>query len=164
MSVLRFASLVVLAVWIGGLAVLGIVAAPTVFAVLEANDPVAGRMLAGEVFGTIFLKFQHVAWAAGGVLAVLLILRAVLGPRPRMFPLRLVVVGAMLAASLVAGLALTPRIDAIRASTDGPVAALSDSDARKSEFGRLHALSNGLMLVVLVGGLWLTWAEMKDTH
>jgi hypothetical protein len=164
MSVLRFASLLVLAVWIGGLAALGIVAAPTIFAVIEAYDPVAGRVLAGEVFGAVFLRFQTVTWAAGGLLMALLILRAVLGPRPRRFPIRLTIAGAMLAASLVAGLGLAPRIDAIRRSTDGPVAALPDSDARKARFGRLHGWSNGLMAFVLAGGLWLTWAEMQDGH
>jgi MFS superfamily sulfate permease-like transporter len=140
------------------------VAAPAVFAVLEANDPIAGRALAGEVFGRVFLQFQHAAWIAGGLLLVLLILRAVLGPRPRMFPAQLVVVAAMLAASVTAVLVLTPRIDAIRESTEGAVATLPDSDPRKAEFGRLHGMSNGLMMLVLVGGVWLMWADMKDAH
>ena len=164
MSVLRFASLVTLALWIGGLAILGIVAAPTIFSVLEGHDPIAGRMVAGEVFGSVFLQFQYVAWTAGGLLLVLLSLRAVLGPRPRMFLVRLIVVTTMLLGSLAAGVVLTPQIDAIRESTDGPVAALPDDDPRKAEFGRLHGLSNGLMVFVLVGGLWLMWAEMKDAH
>jgi hypothetical protein len=101
---------------------------------------------------------------AGGLLLVLLSLRAVLGPRPRMFVVRLVVVTAMLGASLGTTLVLIPGIDAIREGTTGPVASLPDDDTRKAEFGRLHGLSNGLMVLALVGGLWLMWVEMKDTH
>ena len=47
---------------------------------------------------------------------------------------------------------------------NGSVAALPDSDVRKSEFGRVHALSNVFMLVTLVGGIGLLWAESHDTH
>jgi len=70
----------------------------------------------------------------------------------------------MLALSLVSGLVLGPRIDAIRLDTQGTVAALADTDARKIEFGRLHRLSNALMGVTLIGGVWLLWLEMKDPH
>src|SRR5687768_18547799 len=65
MAVLRVASLVVLALWVGGLAVLGFVAAPAIFATLEAADPAAGRALAGRVFGDILRAFQPWIWALG---------------------------------------------------------------------------------------------------
>ena len=66
MFVLRLASLVVLAIWVGGLAALGFVAAPVIFSTLEAQDPAGGRALAGLVFGAVFRRFQHVAWVLGG--------------------------------------------------------------------------------------------------
>jgi hypothetical protein len=64
--------------------------------------------------------------------------------------------------SLAGGLIIAPRIDAIRRSTDGPVAGLADGDARRAEFGRLHGISNGLMLISLLAGAGLIWTEMKD--
>ena len=164
MSGLRFASLLTLAVWVGGLAVLGGVGAPALFGALESRDPTGGRMLAGEVFGEIFVRFQHLAWILGGVLVLLLIVRRVLGPRPRPFAVRLSAAACMLGLSLVSGLVLAPRIDAIRLETKGAIAALDSTDPRKLEFGRLHGMSNVLMGVTLVVGVGMLWLEMKDPH
>ena len=68
----------------------------------------------------------------------------------------------MLALSLTSALYIAPRIDAIRAEVDGPIATLPDTDARKVRFGELHGASNGLMLVTLLAGTWLLWIEAKD--
>ena len=162
MSLLRLASVLALAAWIGGLAVLGGVAAPTIFGVLEAHDPVAGRALGGLVFGAVFERFQHVSWGLGALLLLLLATRAALGPRPRRLAVRMLTVTAMLAMSLATGLVIAPRIDAIRERTPGTVAALPDTDASKIEFGRLHGLSNALMLLTVGAGIGLFWVEMKD--
>ena len=164
MVVLRVASLVVLSIWVGGLAALGFVAAPSIFATLQAHDPAGGRALAGLVFGAVFARFQFWGWILGGVLILLLGARALLGPRPRRLGWRLWTVMAMIALGLVTSLVIAPRIDRIRESVSGAVADLPDSDPRKSEFGRLHGLSNVLMLVTLVGGVGLMWIETTDTH
>ena len=166
MSLLRLTSMIVLALWVGGLAALGFVAAPTIFSVLEGelSGAEAGRAMAGEVFGAVFQRFQHVAWVLGGLLLALYGLRAALGPRPRRLALRMWTTTAMLAMSLGTALVIAPRIDAIRQSTPGAVAALPDTDPRKGEFGRLHGLSNVLMVVTLLGGVGLIYAELKDTH
>lgn len=164
MALLRVASLVVVSIWVGGLAVLAFVAAPTIFSTLEAQDPAAGRALAGQVFGAVLERFQHWTWGLGILLVVLLIARALLGPRPRRLALRIWVIAGMLVLSLVTGLFIAPRIDEIRRDTRGAVAALPDSDARKGEFGRLHGLSTVFMLCTLVAGVGLLWAETKDTH
>ena len=164
MPVLRFLSFVILAMWIGGLAVLGAVAAPAVFAALEAYDPVGGRPLAGLVFGTMFARFQPISWGLGGLLIVLFGIRAALGPRPARLAVRIWTVLAMVTVSAATTFLVIPRIDRIRNATTGPVASLSDTDARKIEFNRLHGLSNGLMLLILAGGLGLIWFETRDTH
>src|SRR5689334_11175032 len=119
MALLRVASLVVVAIWTGGLAVLGFVAAPEIFSSLEAADAARGRVLAGQVFGAVFSRFQHWSWLLGGVLIALLVARALLGPRPRRLGIRVLTVSIMLALSLVTTLAITPRIDAIRSETSG---------------------------------------------
>jgi len=162
MPALRVVSLALIALWIGGLAVLGMVAAPAIFRVLEANDPIAGRTLAALVFGDIFANFQRVAWGLGGGLLALLGIRAALGPRPRRLAVQLWLVIGMLAASAVTGLYLTPRIEALRAENTTTMAALPESDPRKVEFGRLHGLSNGLMALTLMAGLCVFWIESRD--
>lgn len=164
MSLLRFGSLLVLALWVGGLAVLGGLGAPTIFAVLEAHDPAAGRTIAGLVFGAVFQRFQQLTWILGGLLVVMLVVRAALGPRPRRLGIRMWTVAGMLAMSLVTGLVLAPRITAIRDATAGTIANLPDTDPRKTEVGRLHAISNALALLTLVAGIGLIWTEMKDGH
>jgi len=164
MAILRVASLVVVAIWVGGLAVLGFVAAPMIFSTLEASDPASGRVLAGQVFGAVFERFQHWTWALGGLLVALLVARALLGPRPRRLALRVWTVAGMVALSLTTALLIGPRIDQIRRETNGSVSALPDSDARKTEFGRLHGLSTAFMFCTLAAGVGLLWAETKDTH
>jgi len=161
---LRFLALVALALWIGGLAALGGVAAPAIFDVLEARQAIEGRELAGVVFGEIFSRFQHASWVLGGLLIVSLGARAALGPRPRQWGLRMWTVTAMVAASVGSALFIAPRIDAIRTSVSGPVAALSETDPRRVDFGRWHGISTGLMFATLVAGAWLLRAEMKDGH
>jgi hypothetical protein len=162
MPFLRFLALAILAFWIGGLAVLGAVAAPTVFAVLQAHDPIGGRTLAGTLFGEIFRRFQPVTWVLGGLLLAVLGARGAIGPRPRRMALRIWTVLAMLAVSVGSTLLLVPRIDRIRAETTGAVASLGDDDPRKIEFNRVHGLSNGLMLLTLAAGLGLLWFEAHD--
>lgn len=162
MTFLRYVALAALALWIGGLAALGGVAAPAIFDVLEARHALEGRELAGQVFGEIFRRFQHASWVLGGLMLASLGARAALGPRPRQWGLRMWTVTAMVAASLGTAFFIAPRIDAIRTSVSGPVAALAESDPRRTEFGRLHGISTGLMFATLIAGAWLLRAEMKD--
>ena len=53
MAVLRYATLVALAVWIGGLLALGAVAAPAIFQVVADQGVPAGRALSGAIFGGV---------------------------------------------------------------------------------------------------------------
>lgn len=162
MDSVRFASLFLSAVWIGGLAVLGGVAAPAIFAVLQAHDPVAGRTLAGELFGTILWRYQHVLWITGALQLALLGARAALGPPPRRFKLQFLVLLAMLAATSYSALVIAPKIDRIRTSTPTAIAALPDDSAVKREFGQLHGLSSGLMALALAGALGLFWFDSRE--
>ena len=78
MPVLRVASLAIVALWIGGLTALSFVKAPPEF----------------------FERFQQVAWSYGGLLIALLILRSLLGPRPRHLSIQVGLVAAMLVANV----------------------------------------------------------------
>lgn len=162
MALLRYLSLVSLALWIGGLVTLGL-SAPVLFALLQAHDPVAGRELAGAAFGAMFGRFQPVAWICAGVLLAMLALRTALGPRPRRLRVRVWTVVAMLAISLTTSFAIIPRIDRLRAAAHGPVASLSPDDPIRVDFNRLHGLSNGLTLVAIAAGLLVLWVEAEDT-
>jgi hypothetical protein len=164
MAVLRFLAQTILAVWVGGLAVLGGIGAPAIFRALEARDPINGRELAGVLFGEVFRSFLSASIVCGMLLIVLLAIRAALGPRPRRIGLRLWAVIGMIVLTTGTLTVLVPRMDRIRRAVPGPIGSLSPTDARRTEFGRLHALSNGLMLLTLLAGLGLVWFEAQDTH
>jgi hypothetical protein len=61
MPVLRYSYIVALVVWVGGTVVAGAVVAPSVFGVLQAWNPGEGRVLAGQVFGTVLQRLQLIA-------------------------------------------------------------------------------------------------------
>jgi uncharacterized membrane protein len=164
MSFLRFLALLALALWIGGLVTLGAITASTLFDVLEARDPATGRDLAAAAFGAIFRRFHYVSWGAGLVLLASLGARAALGPRPLRFGLRMWISAGMLAASVASVFLVAPRIERIRATTNGPVANLPEDDPRRIEFGRWHKLSTSLMALTIAAGVGLMWTEMKDGH
>ncbi len=162
MLALRYAALVAVALWVGGLVVLGGVAAPAIFETIAARGVSDGRILSGAVFGEAFRRFHLVSYACGAVVIGSLALRAALGPRPTALAFRLGLAGAMLVASLYSGLALTPRIERARVEAGGAPSALAEGDPRRTAFGRLHMLSTLLQLVPVAGGLVLLFRELTD--
>lgn len=163
MLALRYASLLALALWVGGLLVLGGIAAPSMFDVL-ATQPVAdGRGLAGEIFGEALRRFHLLSYACGAVLLGAFIARAVLGPRPRWFGLRVGLTIAMLAASAYSGIVVSGRIEQLRTDIGAAPSTLPESDPLRVAFGRLHATSSGLQLIPLLGGLVLLFLELKES-
>lgn len=162
MLALRYVYVLALAVWLGGMIVLGAVVAPTTFRVLQASDPVAGRLLAGEVFGAFLTQFHYVAYGAGALLLLTLAAMAVLGPRPRGFALRLGLVAVMLLVALYSGLVVLREIDSIQLSVNGLPSSLSADDPRRVRFDRLHELSTQLMMLNIAGALVLLYWEARD--
>jgi len=163
MFLYRFISVAVLVFWVGGLLALGGIVAPQVFATLGAHDPVAGRTLAGAVFGAVLGQFLNWTSILGSGVWLILAVRAVVGPRPRWVAGRLGLLTLMLAASVYTGRILAPRIEAIRLATPAGMTTLAESDPVRMEFGRLHGLSNGLMLATLVLGSVLLWMEITSS-
>ena len=160
MLALRYAALLALAVWVGGLVALGGVTAPALFATLGAGGT-EGRATAGAVFGEALQRFHLIGYACAAVILLSLLARAVLGPRPRRFAVRLAIAGSMLMATGIVGVVLAPRI--ARAQRAGGLpSTLPPTDERRAAFARLHRLSAGLELVPLVGGLALMFWELKD--
>ena len=97
MLVLRFATVLAIAVWIGGLLVLGAIAAPAIFDVVAVRQVPDARMLSGAIFGEVLRRFHLVSYGCGAVILIALSIRAVLGPRPRRFSIRLGLAVLMLA-------------------------------------------------------------------
>ena len=162
MLVLRYAALLTLVVWVGGLVVLGGIAAPSVFDVLGSRGGPDGRLLAGAVFGEALRRFQLVSYAAGALLLLTLVIRAILGPRPRRVAWRAALTVLMLATSAYAGLSVAGRINRLQREIGVAPSSLAADDPRRIEFGRLHGLSTGLQLVPLLGGLSLIYWELKE--
>jgi len=162
MLALRYAAVLAIAVWLGGLIALGFIAAPAVFDVAGARQAEGGRLLAGAMFGEILRRFHLASYVCGGIVAVSLAARAVLGPRPRRFALRLIVAVLMIGASAYSGVVVSRQIASLQQTIQVAPSSLPEGDPRRITFGRLHALSTGLQLIPLVGSLVLLFWELKD--
>ena len=161
MLALRYAAVLALALWTGGLLVIGAVAAPSVFDILGAHGA-EGRVLAGAVVGAVLDRFTMIAYGCAAVVLLSLVTRGVLGPRPRRFAYRVGGLLLMIGATVYAGAVVAPRIAAMRQSIGTAPSTLGRSDPRRIEFGRLHGTSVSLQLVPLLGGLALLFWELKD--
>lgn len=162
MLALRFAGLLAVAVWFGGLLALGTIAAPSIFDVVDSQQVASGRVLAGTLFGEVLRRFHPVAYACGVAILVSLLARAVLGPRPRYFAARAGIATLMLAAAVYSGMVLTGRIETLRQQIGVAPSSLDEGDPRRVAFERLHERSSALQLVPLVGGLALLVGELLD--
>jgi hypothetical protein len=163
MLALRYAGLLALTLWVGGLVVLGAIGAPAIFAVLAARHVAGDRVIAGAIFGEILGRFHLLAYVCGVVLLGSLIARGVMGPRPIMFAVRLAIAFVMLIATAYSGLVVSANIARVQAEIGAAApSSLAPEDPRRVAFGRLHALSTGLAVVPVLGGLFLLFRELKD--
>jgi hypothetical protein len=162
MLLLRYAAVVALAIWVGGLVVLGAIAAPAVFDVTAARHLPESRLVAGALFGEMLRRFTLVSYGAGAVLLLSLLTRRILGPRPKRFAWRAAMVALMLAASAYSGIVVASRIAELQRAIGVAPSALAEGDPRRVEFGRLHGLSTALQLVPLLGGVALMFWEITE--
>lgn len=164
MLALRYAYVLALVVWLGGMVVLGALVAPSVFQVLQARSPEAGRILAGAVFGTILERFHIVAYACGAVILATLVIMALLGPRPAAFAVRTVVAAVMLAIAVYSGVVVLRSVNRLQHEIGANVApsSLPASDARRVRFDQLHVLSTRLMMINMLGALLLLYWEARE--
>jgi len=162
MLVLRYAGLLALTLWVGGLVVLAGIAAPSIFDVVEGQAAGNGRLLAGAIFSEVLRRFHLLSYVCGVVLVGTLLARRVLGPRPVRFAVRLGIACLMCAAMLSSGMIVSVRIARAQSSIGAAPSSLPPNDPRRVAFGRLHALSTGLLAVPVFGGLVLLFRELKD--
>jgi len=161
---LRYAYVLALVVWLGGMVILGAVVAPTVFEVLQSREPEMGRVLAGAVFGAALGRFHYVAYACGAVLLVTLVAMAILGPRPASFAVRAALAGIMLLIALYSGIVVLGSVDLVQHEIGPNVSpsSLPASDARRVRFDELHLLSTRLMMINIFGALVLLYWEARE--
>jgi hypothetical protein len=162
MLALRYVGLVALTLWVGGLLVLGAIAAPSIFDVLAARHVADDRMLAGAIFGETLRRFHLLSYICAAIVFLTLVIRGILGPRPLWFAARVATAFLMLVATAYSGLVVSGQISGVQAKIGGAPSSRPPTDARRMAFGRLHALSTGLELVPVVGGLLLLFRELKD--
>lgn len=162
MLALRYLYVLALVVWLGGMIVLGALVAPTTFQVLQAAQPLEGRVLAGDLFGVVVARFHPIAYGAGTILLLSLTAMAVLGPRPRAYAVRSGLIAAMLCVALYSGLVVLDRIDVLQQEIGGTVSRLPPEDARRLQFDRLHELSTRLMMLNMAGALVLLYWEARE--
>jgi hypothetical protein len=161
MLALRYVAMLTLVVWVGGLIVLGGVAAPSIFDVVAARGVAGGREIAGAIFGETLRRFHLVAYAAGGLLLLTLVSRRILGPRPRRFAWRTLIAAAMLASTVFSGVYVVGQMAVVQQEIGGSPSSLAPSDARRVRFERLHELATGLECIPILGGLLLMYWELK---
>ena len=165
MLVLRFATVLAIAVWIGGLLALGAIAAPAIFDVVSLRQVPDGRMLSGAIFGEALRRFHLVSYGCGAVIVVALFVRARAraASTPVLDPPRHRRADARRDAVLGAG-RCRGRSSACsrRSAPASPRRASPTTDPRRVAFGRLHAQSIFIQLVPLIGGLVLMLFELRD--
>jgi hypothetical protein len=160
---LRYVYLAALAVWLGGMVVLGVIVAPVLFQTLPALSPDDGRAFAGETFKVMLTRFHTVTYACGGMAFVALVVMALLGPRPRHFGIRTLILAAMLGISIYSGRRVLGEIDAIQAEVGTIPSRLPPGDPRRARFDQLHELATLLMMVNIAGALGLLgWEAAAD--
>lgn len=162
MRALRYLYVLALVLWLGGMAVAGLVIAPVTFGVLQAWNPTTGRELAGDVFGAVLGRMNLIAYIAAGVMFVVLTVQRLLGPRPNSYGIRVGLIVVMLAITLYSDLVASPRIDELQLQVVGPINQLPAEDARRVEFDGLHSLSTALVMTTIVGGLVLLGWETRE--
>ena len=161
---LRDIYLLALGTWLGGMVLLGTVAAPAIFQTLQTSQGPGGNVLAGAVFGNVLDRFHYIAYACGTLMIVSLIGMVLDGSKPIAFALRSVIVIGMLALALYSGLVVSNRITQLQSEIgkNTSPSTLASPDSLRIQFDQLHQLSTRLMVVNMVGALvLLCWETRK---
>lgn len=162
MVVLRYAYVLALVVWVGGLVAAGAFVAPAIFGVLEAEAGATGRMLAGAAFGEVLRRVLTAGEIAGVVMLVTMTVLRLLGPKPIGYGVRAAVLVAMLAANAYTAHVLLPEAESLRRAIQAPMATVPDADPRRSRFDQLHQLSTMLVTGIALAGVAVAAWEARE--
>lgn len=154
MTFLRFIILLALAIWIGALIFFPVVA-QTSFTVLPSNH------LAGLVVRNSLIDLHWMGIVAGLVFLICSMIdnRVTVG-RPRVFALRHILVGLMLALTSISQFWIIPRMDVLRI-TAGEISVLPAGNPVRTQFDSLHAWSTRIEMDVLIIGLVVLYSVVR---
>jgi hypothetical protein len=145
-AALRFALLLALAVWIGGIVFFSFFTAPALFGVLP-------REAAGRVTAAIFPRYYVLGVVCGGVaLLAVLLLRWRAPAADRGLPVAPVLLFLMLALTFYARIGILPEASSLRARLHAEVGTPGADEARR-RFEALHRRAVILNGMVLAGGV-----------
>ena len=161
MVALRCLYLTGLVCWVGGMVVLGALAAPATFDVLEANHGFAGRLEAGDVFGEMLHRFRYFEYGSATILLGCLGVLYRQTPRPPMIWVRVITVAVMFAVSLYSGLGITGQLAAVQLEIEANLATMTDPTQYAAQFDHLYSQTTALQLLNLAGGLSLIYWEAR---
>ncbi|MEP7117164.1 MAG: DUF4149 domain-containing protein [Acidobacteriota bacterium] len=159
---MRYAYVLALVVWVGGLIAAGAFVAPALFGVLQAEAGMAGRALAGAAFGEVLRRVLVAGEVAGVVMLVAMTILRLLGPKPLSYGLRALLIGAMLAVNAYTAHVVLPETDGLRREMSGPVAQVAADDPRRARFDQLHGLSTTLVTAIALAGIALAAWEARE--
>ncbi len=159
---LRYAYVLALIVWVGGLIAAGAIVAPALFGVLENEAGQAGRALAGAAFGEILRRVLVAGEAAGALMFVSMTILRLLGPKPLSYGVRAVLLGAMLALNAYTAHRLLPEAEHLRRALATLTPPAAPEDPRRVRFDQLHALSTTLVTTLAVAGITLAAWEARE--
>jgi hypothetical protein len=154
MAFWRFLMLLSLIVWLGGI-IFFVVLAPTLFSVLPT------RHLAGSVVAPMLTKLH---WM-GIVSALVFLISSMIYSRSttgvvQPFALRLLLIYAMLALTLISQFGISPKMAALRASM-GEIDSVAVTNSARLQFNVLHAWSTRLESSVLLLGLAVVYLTAR---
>jgi len=132
--------LTLLAFWLGAATVFSAVVAPALFDVLPT------RTLAGLVVGRVLPVIFYAGIAISAI-------DLVIDLRGAHHAGRIATDAVMLLTCAAAQFLVSPRIERVRAAISGPIEQLDPADPRRLEFGRLHAVSVGLLGIAMIAAL-----------
>jgi hypothetical protein len=141
MTRLSALTVMLLSAWLGAAILVATVVAPAAFKVLPT------RTLAGALVGRVL----PVIFVSGLIVAAIVALLNVRGPRERGYWLATGLLAVMMISCVVAQFVIAPKIEVARAAIGGPVESIEAADPRRMQFGRLHAFSVLWMGVAMVG-------------
>ena len=132
------------------MASLALIAAPAIF------QTISSREQAGKTFGLILRRFHPVMYVCGLVILLAGGMRWAGSYRHELQAselTRYVIAALMLALSLVSGLGVSRKLDALRARMPAGIDRTPKDDPRRVEFNNLHRVSTTLLAFNLLLGL-----------
>jgi uncharacterized membrane protein len=138
----RWLHLIALIVWLGEVVFFSFVVAPAIFSTFPAVE-------AGRAVGAILPTYYRIGYGCGALLLVTTLLLLGMAEMRTWLGVGALLVAAMLAATVYAGVMIQPRAVELRPQLHDPAAPAGAKD----EFDRLHHLAVTLNGAVLLGGV-----------